>query len=218
MKYRGGLKHFHRMPTLRSDAARRWLEQFSLVGRESQRNQLLTCVMKAIFRGRQVISVWGIPGVGKSDLVTYWYCEQMTKPSSLFHKYSWLHVSQPFNLREFCQSLLSDLHSESSQASGAEDPIGTCGTFLKEHRCLVVVDDLHSDEEWDLIRPALAPKNSQSIVIVITNDASMAMRCADSEKLVLNVTCLERDAAIDVFKKEVGLLAGYAFSAMFISV
>uniref|UniRef100_K3YZA8 NB-ARC domain-containing protein n=1 Tax=Setaria italica TaxID=4555 RepID=K3YZA8_SETIT len=204
MKHGGGLKHFHRMPTLRIDAARGWLEQFSLVGRESLRNQLGNFVTKGRFGGWQVMSVCGIPGVGKSALVKYWYYERMTKRDVLFDKYSWLHVSQPFNLRKFCQSLLPDLHSESSQASGAEDPIGTCSTILKEHRCLVVVDDLHSDEEWDLIRPVLAHKNSRNVVIVITNDASMAMRCADNEELVLNVKCLERDAAIDVFKKECG--------------
>lgn len=199
MSHRGGLT-YGRIPTSRKALASSWMDQSTLVGRESQMNELRKYQTTARFKDWQVMSVWGIAGVGKSDLVKNLYYERMLKEDPMFDKYGWVHVSHPFNLRDFSRNLLLDFHSD---AVGIRDPIQECHKLLKEHQCLVVIDDLQSVEEWDLIRPALVSRHSKSVIIVITTDEKIATYCADDEEVVFNVKCLEAEASFDLFKKEV---------------
>jgi len=160
------------------------------------------------------MSVWGVAGAGKSALVRNLYHKKVHMlQNSEFDKHGWVDVSYPFNLRVFCLSLLLQFHSHSVKANeaiycstrGIRDPIEECHNLLKDHRCLVVIDNLKSTEEWNLIQAALVSRRSQSIIIVITNEASLALHCADRKELVFNVKGLEIGAAIDLFKKEVRL-------------
>ncbi|CAL4981567.1 unnamed protein product [Urochloa decumbens] len=203
MNHRGGLTSNDRIPTSRKAVANSWMDQFSLVGRESQMNELRNYQTMARFNDWQVMSVWGIAGVGKSDLVRNLYYERMLQNDRMFDKYGWVHVSHPFNLRDFSRSLLLDFHSLSTEPVEMKDPIQECHRLLKEHRCLVVIDDLWSTEEWDLIQPALVSRHSKSVIIVITTEERMAVYCADNEEVVFNVKGLESEASFGLFKKEV---------------
>ena len=60
---------------------------------------------------------------------------------------------------------------------------------------------MQSNQEWDLIKHALKPEDSRSVIIVITNEATIGKYCADSDELIINVTCLEPKAAIDLFEE-----------------
>ncbi|CAD6257377.1 unnamed protein product [Miscanthus lutarioriparius] len=169
----GGLTSYHRIPTSRKDVAISWFDQFSLFGR-----------------------------VGKSVLVRNLYYERMLQKDPIFNKYGWVLVSHPFNLRDFSRSLLLDFHSEPIETLGMEDPIQECHKLLKEHPCLVI-DDVQSTEEWDLIQPSLVSRHSKSVIVVITTEESIATYCADNEEVVFNVKGLEAQASLDLFRKEV---------------
>jgi len=197
VSYSSGLSS-DRVLTTKKDIARSWMEQFTLVGvRESQLNELRYCMAQSRFNDLKVISVCGIPGIGKSELVRYFYYNRMLERRQFFHQYAWVNVSHPFNIRNFCRSLLSDLHL----AMVVKNHIQLCRRFLKENRCFVVIDNLQSNQEWDLIKHALKPEDSRSVIIVITNEATIGKYCADSDELIINVTCLEPKAAIDLFEK-----------------
>ncbi|VAI92037.1 unnamed protein product [Triticum turgidum subsp. durum] len=172
-----------------------WMENYPLVGRELEMNELRSYTARARFSNSPVISVWGIAGIGKSALVRTLYYDRMLH-SNQFNKYSWVDVSHPFNLRDFSRSLLLDHHSE-------KDPIKECRELLSQNQCLVVIDDLQSKEEWDLIQSALVSRPSSSVIIVITTEASVATYCTNNEGQVFNVKGLEAVAAMDLFRKEV---------------
>ncbi|CAL4994130.1 unnamed protein product [Urochloa decumbens] len=203
MNHRGGITSYDRIPTSRKAVANSWMDQFGLVGRESQMNELRNYQTMARFNDWQVMSVWGIAGVGKSDLVRNLYYERMLQKDQMFDKYGWVHVSHPCNLRDFSRSLLLDFHSVSAEPVGIKDPIQECHKLVKEHRCLVVIDDLRSTEEWCLIQPAIVSRHSKSVIIVITTEESIAEYCADNKEVVFNVKGLESEASFDLFKKEV---------------
>uniref|UniRef100_M8C9Z2 Disease resistance protein RPM1 n=1 Tax=Aegilops tauschii TaxID=37682 RepID=M8C9Z2_AEGTA len=180
--------------------AEQWMEDNLLVGRESQINELRRCLAGARFPNSQVVSVWGMAGIGKSHLIRYLYFNRMFHTKQ-FQKYSWVDVPHPFNLRGFSRSLLLDLFSE-------EDPIKQCRELLEQYQCLVVIDNLRSKEEWDLIQAALLSRRSSSVIIVITTEASIASYCTNIEANV-NVRCLDDDAAFDLFRQEVCLQVSF---------
>jgi len=185
---------YYRIPASKRKAASDWVKNFQLVERKSEMNQLGNYIAKAYVNGLQMMSVWGIAGVGKSALVRTMY----------FDKYGWVDVTYPFNLRDFSRSLLLDFYSEPVQDMGIRDPTQECHKIIEDNRCLVI-DDLQSMEEWDLIQAALVSRPSRSIIIVITTEASIATHCADNEGVIFNVKGLEDKAALKLFKKQVGL-------------
>jgi hypothetical protein len=118
--------------------------------------------------------VWGIAGVGKSALVRNKYYHQIcfrkeyNPQMDYFHlpsfqMYSWADVPDPFNLVEFSRRLLLDFHSDDLQTkenailgiTEGQDPIQGCRKFMSEYECLVVIDGLRSQDDWDLIKAAL---------------------------------------------------------------
>jgi hypothetical protein len=163
-----------------------------------------------------VTSLWGVAGAGKSTTVRSMYYEELSayeqnweedylekqpciNDRRYFKMYSWVDISHPFNLRVFCQCLLLDFHSydlrtrETAAIAMMEgqDPIQGCYKFLREERCLVVIDDLQSTHDWDLIKAALLPDPIKGCMVVITNEESIATYCADEQDQVVMVKFLE---------------------------
>lgn len=119
-------------------------------------------------------------------------------------------VSHPFNLTEFSWCLLLDLCSDDPQAREAaavgmmegQDPIQECRKFLREQKCLVVIDGLCSTQEWDSIKVTFLSEHIEGTIVVITNEAKVAMHCADNNKeRVRNVISLKADASRFLLEK-----------------
>ena len=91
-------------------------------------------------------------------------------------KYGWVNVSRPFDLMDLSWSLLLDLNGGSLQdgMSVMQDPIQGCHEYLRNHRCIVVIDGLRSTEKWDLIKAVLELGTTQHCVVVITGEESVA--------------------------------------------
>uniref|UniRef100_A0A0D9XU30 Uncharacterized protein n=1 Tax=Leersia perrieri TaxID=77586 RepID=A0A0D9XU30_9ORYZ len=111
----------------------------------------------------------------------YWKIQEVAD----FDRYGWVDVSHPFDLMDFSRSLLLDLCPELRQAeenaddfciSGVKDPIKECHGFLRDQRCLVVIDGLRSTEEWDLIKDNMANGPLASSIIVVTNEAKVVLK------------------------------------------
>ncbi|CAL4991659.1 unnamed protein product [Urochloa decumbens] len=135
----------------------------------------------------RLISLWGMPGVGKSSLVGAIYSRQQTRDYFLLH--AWVSVSHPFNPTDFSRSLLLNFQSESTSLGGrryiahqAKDPIQECR--LRLHRCdkyLVVIDGLQYKQDWDWIKSNLIGSGgSSSCIITITSEEIVAKHCAVS--------------------------------------
>ncbi|KAF7039423.1 hypothetical protein CFC21_049422 [Triticum aestivum] len=185
-----------------------WKKKFQPVGRKMEKRDLSFMLFQPAKGRKEVISVWGIAGVGKSALVRMVYYEDIQNYNR-FNKYGWINVSHPFNLRDFSRSLLSDLDPEALQGKGTsdfgmmgiKDPIQECYKLLHEDKCLVVIDGLQSTDERDLIKAALPNGPSKSCVIVVTDEASIATHCAVPDDAVFNVKGLEADEALELFKQ-----------------
>lgn len=156
-------------------------EDSSLVGRVPEMKELREYLAKARMNENcHVMSVWGIAGVGKSALVKELF-DYIGKERQ-YEYHHWVDVSHPFNLRDFHRSIPSDFRVE-------------------EHGWLIVIDDIRSKQEWDLMQSSLVPRSSRSVIIVITTEASIAAYCSNGEDIVFNVKGLEAAASSSLFKK-----------------
>lgn len=159
-------------------------EDCSLVGHEYHLKELRQYPAKTrMMSSCEVMSVWGIAGVGKSALVKKLY-DDMRCSRGQFQEYCWVDVSHPCNLRDFNRSIPSNFRHD-------------------EPSWLIVIDDIQSKKEWDLMQSSLVPRSSKSVIVVITTEASIASYCTNSEDLMFNVRGLEAAAALHLFKCEV---------------
>ncbi|KAL6654732.1 hypothetical protein ACP70R_008197 [Stipagrostis hirtigluma subsp. patula] len=170
-----------------------WVDNVRLFGRDLEAKELFNMVTDA-----SNLSVWGLPGVGKSALFRTVYYRHMVIND--FAKYAWVNVSHPFNLMDFCQQLLSDLHVELGPCeinpSQIEDPIQKCRRLLNDHRCLVVIDGLQSEEDWDSINAKLISGSSRSCVVVITTEENVATHSVVTEGAIYSVKALDHRASL----------------------
>ncbi|KAI5016812.1 hypothetical protein ZWY2020_029090 [Hordeum vulgare] len=138
---------------------------------------------------------------------------QAKKKKNDFVMFSWVDVPDQFNLTDLSRQLLldfhsDDLHTKESAAIGimeGQDPIQECRKVLCQDKCLVVFDGLRSTHDWDLIKDALLREfhTTKSSIVIITNEKNVAkhvIRHVPASE-VLNVKCLQADAAHSLFRE-----------------
>ncbi|KAF7073653.1 hypothetical protein CFC21_078604 [Triticum aestivum] len=148
-----------------------------------------------------VVSVWGMGGMGKSSLVRMLYNDMALIDG--FDGRAWVTVPHPLESTDEVERRLR------KQLGVAPDR--TIRAWLEENRCLVVVDDVSSHEEWELISrclPANGPTGSR--VVVTTRRDDVARQCAgDVRENVYELKPLEDEEARKLFCQKVYKDAGY---------
>ena len=132
------------------------LEESHLIGREKEKYEIIKLISNQATQEYQVISVWGMGGLGKTTLVKD--ISENQELSSTFEKRACVTVMRPFNLEGLLRSLIMQLDTESSDK---KDVVGLMGktrntlllmppiALIKEmerliegKRCLIVLDDV----------------------------------------------------------------------------
>ncbi|KAM3405984.1 hypothetical protein ACQJBY_000182 [Aegilops geniculata] len=104
------------------------LEESHLVGRNKEKGEIIKLIANEVTQ-LQVISVWGMGGLGKTTLVKDIY--QSEEVSGKFEKRAWVTVMRPFNLEDLLRSLVMQLDRESSRKMEVVGLMGnTMETFL----------------------------------------------------------------------------------------
>ncbi|KAG2563083.1 hypothetical protein PVAP13_8KG373201 [Panicum virgatum] len=200
---------YRNRPSFAQDA----INNYFLVGRDTEMKELDKLIGLPLDSSQgksNVVPVCGDDGVGKSSLVRTVYNHYVANNRGMFNMFVWVNVSHPFNLMDFSQSLLLDMHLEPPysgriyrDAFQAEyDAIKLCKEVLKERQCLVVVAGLQSKNDWDTINNELVSAGTYAnCIIVITTEESVATHCAASSGRVCNVKPLDAAVALDLFRK-----------------
>ncbi|KAJ1292148.1 hypothetical protein BS78_02G369800 [Paspalum vaginatum] len=149
------------------------LDDEVLVGRKTEKSKVLQLIGQPHdMQGCKVISVWGMGGLGKTTLVRSIYRSQQLGG----WKRAWVTALRPFN-----PEVLELIP-------------------LLEKECLIVLDDLSSTEEWDLIRDRLAKAKR---IIVTTRENSVAKYCSGGNMNMHNLQILQHEEAFSLFVKKV---------------
>ncbi|KAF7087786.1 hypothetical protein CFC21_090949 [Triticum aestivum] len=182
-------------------------------GRETEKSILIRLVGQPDnSQGSKVISVWGMGGLGKTTVVRSIYRSQQLGG----WKRAWATALRPFNPEVLLRDLALQL-----QNTIQEDPVGSTATgvqkknisvmklqdlkdelarILKVQKCLLVLDDILSTSEWDLVKSCL---HNAGRIIVTTRQKDVAKHCSREDKNMYCLEGLKDDAALDLFMKKV---------------
>ncbi|KAJ1255247.1 hypothetical protein BS78_K271700 [Paspalum vaginatum] len=177
------------------------LEENILVGRESDESNLIGIIQKNKSKGH--VCVFGGAGIGKTALVKS-VC-QSEKLSGMFERIVWVTMPDPSDYHESNRTvkLKSDLKKKRTDAFRSANKVQR-RTDEKDSSPakgnLIVIDDVSSKKDYDIIKSALLdPQSNMSQVIIITRDSSIAGSCDHH----LPLESLEYEDAFELFRKKV---------------
>ncbi|KAL5560156.1 hypothetical protein UlMin_036367 [Ulmus minor] len=170
----GGSAGNNTLYELRSDA--RLLEEAQLVGME-QRKQKLKDYLFDEASSLGVVAVVGMGGLGKTTLVNQVYKDSKAKKQ--FQHHVWITVSQAFKLEELLKKIIQQLFDRITQPQGAQSNDShelkkIIRDFLRERRCLVVLDDVWELQSWDALKYAFPDHNCGSRLLLTTRSTDVA--------------------------------------------
>ncbi|KAF7106622.1 hypothetical protein CFC21_107340 [Triticum aestivum] len=183
------------------------LEGSEVVGREREKSHILKLIADPENKV-QVISVWGMGGLGKTALVKDIY--ESRELSGVFNKHAFLSIMSPFCYEVLLWSLAIQLgvaetsggtvYSSRREVEGLKYDLAN---FLREKRCLIVLDDLSSTTEWDMIMQIFHHYENGSQIIVTTREESIANYCSRHQENVYKLRGLDKKHALVFFTKKV---------------
>ncbi|KAF8394125.1 hypothetical protein HHK36_020330 [Tetracentron sinense] len=179
--------HDHRLDAL-------LLEEAELVGIDKPRKKLIGWLVEGGSR-LQVVSVYGMGGLGKTTLVKKVYDHQ--RVIEHFQHHAWINVSQSFKINELLIDMIKKLFGEIRQpVPQGLDTMGEVAIkmivkeFLQQKRYVVIVDDIWSIHAWEAIKYALPDSNCGSRIMVTTRSSDIASYCKEPNGHVYNLESL----------------------------
>ncbi|WVZ96768.1 hypothetical protein U9M48_042367 [Paspalum notatum var. saurae] len=144
----------------------------------------LTSLLKRQDQDLQVISVWGCGEA--DDQVTssiFWKVHGDAEICQEFQSRAWVKLTHPFSPTEFLNNLLTQFCKTSRQAN---EMVMSCAAplalhelvqMVKEHKYLILLEEVSSKAEWDAIRMHLPDRKNGSRIVVSTKHLRLALLC-----------------------------------------
>ncbi|XP_048446377.1 disease resistance protein RPM1-like [Pyrus x bretschneideri] len=146
-----------------------FIEEAEIVGIESARDELTRLLVEGA-RRREVISVVGMGGLGKTTLAKKVY--DQPKVMGHFDCYAWITVSQSYRVEDLLRTVIKKFYSsrkerfpEEIDTMDKESLISTSREYLQQKRYVVVFDDVWKVDFWGSIEYALLDNKGGRIII-----------------------------------------------------
>ncbi|KAF7850251.1 hypothetical protein BT93_L5685 [Corymbia citriodora subsp. variegata] len=172
------------------------LDKTDVVGIEKPKEELVGRLLEGA-RRREVISVVGIGGLGKTTLVKQLYEDPAVKKH--FAVYAWITLSRSSKIEELLKDMLDQIMRVIRKPL---PPVAnTMNSYwlkmiikdlLQRRRYLIVLDDAWNISKWDAVKHALPNNSHGSRVIITTRNADLASAtCKEFNGLVKTMEPLD---------------------------
>ncbi|XVE80080.1 hypothetical protein DITRI_Ditri14bG0110700 [Diplodiscus trichospermus] len=147
----------------------------------------------------QVVSIWGMGGLGKTTLASKVY--RHSRVRSYYNHFAWVYISQQCQRRRVWEYILSGLISsiERGNKLSDEDLAMKLYIYLQKKKCLVILDGVCT-EAWDSLKPAFPMKNTSSKILLTSRNKSVASH-ADTTNYVHELEFLKEEDSWVLFQK-----------------
>lgn len=196
----------YRQLTIQGDAL--FLEEADLVGISEPKKHLMEWLLNNE-TGRQVISVVGMGGLGKTTLVKQVYEDPKVKKR--FKVHAWITVSRSFNKDDIIDDIILQIFTVIRKPVPPEvsnmkrdQKRETIKDFLLQSRYLIVLDDVWDVNVWDFIKHSLPSNNKyDSRIMVTTRNADLASAsCVEVHDKVYNLEPLSPEESWSLLRKK----------------
>ncbi|XVF45450.1 hypothetical protein PTKIN_Ptkin02bG0207400 [Pterospermum kingtungense] len=177
----------------------------NVVGFDNYIRQLISTLVD---EGRhfRVASICGMGGLGKTTLAKKVYHHSRVR--NHFKYFVWVYISQQCQRRTVWNGILSSLGlvrdkggilslEEQDQDQKLAQRLYN---FLKENKCLVVLDDIWRADDWEAIRPGFPMEEMLGTkILVTTRNKDVALRI-DSRVFLQELRCLTQEDSLKLFQ------------------
>ncbi|XP_019154381.1 PREDICTED: putative late blight resistance protein homolog R1B-17 isoform X2 [Ipomoea nil] len=178
-----------------------------MVGCHELLNTILNKLTHQSTKGRHVVSIVGMGGIGKTTLAQNIY----TDPAITCHFYmqAWVTVSQEYNIEQMLRCLIGcviattsrdELHKQSTDQDQLAEHLRK---LLMEQRYLIVIDDIWSTTAWDSLQRCFPDDNNGSRILLTSRLREVA-EYASSGNSPLNMPFLDADESWNLYCKVFG--------------
>ncbi|CAN6361118.1 unnamed protein product [Urochloa humidicola] len=166
-------------------------KESKLIGRQSEKSKIFNLISNEASQDFEVISVWGMGGLGKTTLVKDIY--QSQEVNAMFDTRACVTVKRPFDRTDVLNSLAEQLSGQKQWEHG----------ILDGKKYLIVLDDLSSTKEWTDIENYFPRTLTESRIIITTRINEIAQHCSSKTTHILELKILEEKDALNLFTEKV---------------
>ncbi|XP_019164733.1 PREDICTED: putative late blight resistance protein homolog R1A-4 [Ipomoea nil] len=178
-------------------------QQVFMVGNTNALAEIKNKLTNLSIKEREVISITGMGGIGKTTLAKKVYEDERIKRH--FDIRAWITVSQSYSLDDLLQKLLQSIEAYSpteGQFEGTFELKDKVRKLLLGKRYLIAIDDIWNTQVWDDLQICFPKKRNASRVLLTTRLTYVATH-ASSGGLPFSMPTLSEEESWDLFCKQV---------------